>query len=714
MGVNLYHRSTTDFAKILLVFLLLSCTGILFAQNISTDCAGTSGALGICSNETLNLNSNGPGRDDFASPNNSSGCIDEEHQSAWLFIQIDSGSTLGFIIDPIGSDDYDFAVYGPDRECGNLGSPIRCSWALGSGNTGMNGNSNDNSEGVNGNGFVRWLNVNPGETYYILIDNYSSSNQGFSLTWNGNASLNCDVTLPCPVVDLGEDTVICGNTSIEIGINTGANETYLWNTGATTSKIMVSDSGWYWLEVDKNGCKETDSIYVSKGVTPVIDLGNDTTLCEGESLLLDANVPEALNYLWSDGSTLPILLVKVEGNYSVRASNEFCSSYDEINVSYDQIPVIDLGLDTTLCNDGGLVLDASSNAANSYVWQDGSSGSAYTVTTSGSYTVTVKNTACSFIDSIHVQFKESPIFDLGADDSFCDGETVNLDASASNGTAYLWQDGSAEDAYQVTESGTYWVTVSIDECSTTDSIDLTFLAYPQINLPNDTAICEGEVLDLNAYSSVATDYLWQDGSMADSYLVTEAGDFTVQVSNEFCNTSDSITVTYNAAPKIDLGLDTILCKGNQFTLSIGEQPEGTEYVWQDNSTEAEYVVSEQGEYHVTVQNQCGTAYDTIFIEFGSCDCNFFVPTGFTPNNDGVNDAFYPIVDCDSITSYGLKIFNRWGETVYETNNPQQEWLGPNESNELPMDVYVWAIEYRWTWRGEEMAHRESGYISLLR
>ncbi|MEZ5007294.1 MAG: gliding motility-associated C-terminal domain-containing protein [Chitinophagales bacterium] len=698
-----------------MLLLFFSQGNTLYAQGVSTDCAGSSGAIGICSSETLNLNSNGPGRDDFSSSNNSSGCIDQEHQSAWLFIQVEQGGTLGFVIDPVGADDYDFAVYGPDRSCDNLGSPIRCSWALGSSNTGMSGTANDLSEGVNGNGFVRWLDVNPGETYFILIDNYSSSNQGFALNWTGSSSLDCDVTLPCPVVELGEDTTICSNTSIQIGIDAGAGETYLWNTGATTSKIMVADSGLYWLEVDKNGCVERDSIYISKGTTPVVDLGNDTILCEGESLLLDANVPEALYYLWNDGSTLPILLASSAGNYSVRVSNDFCSSVADINVNYDQIPTIELGSDTTLCNNGGFVLDASSSLANNYVWQDGSVGSTFTATSSGVYSVLVENTACSFTDSIQVQFKQSPVFDLGpSTNSFCENDTVTLNASASNATAYLWQDGSTTSSVQAFENGIYWVEVSIDECTTTDSIDLTFLEYPQIFLPNDTAICEGDIFTLDAFSSVATDYLWQDGSMSDNFVVTEEGDYYVQVSNQFCNTSDSISVLYNLPPSFDLGLDTLLCKGSEYVLTIGNQPEDVTYVWQDYSTDSSFVVSEQGEYYVTAQNQCGTAYDTVFVEFGSCDCNFFIATGFTPNNDGVNDAFYPIVDCDSISEFSLRIYNRWGETVYESNDAQSKWYGPNESDALQMDTYIWAIEYRWTWRGEEMSNQESGFFTLIR
>jgi len=113
----------------------------MYAQ--STDCMG---AQGVCSNGAINENSNGSGADDFGNGQGSLGCINQEHQTLWLFVQIEEGNTLGFVIDPIGFDDYDFAVYGPNLTCDNLGNPIRCSWAAGSGHTGMNGSSNDFTE----------------------------------------------------------------------------------------------------------------------------------------------------------------------------------------------------------------------------------------------------------------------------------------------------------------------------------------------------------------------------------------------------------------------------------------------------------------------------------------------------------------------------------------------------------------------------------------
>src|SRR4029078_11970726 len=101
-----------------------------------------------------------------------------------------------------------------------------------------------------------------------------------------------------PVVDLGNDTSLCTNSFLIDASQTPGN--YLWSTGATTSSITVSSTGLYWVLVD-NGCGGigSDSINVIFGIVDV-NLGNDTLLCSGDQLILDAGNPGA-SFLWQDG-----------------------------------------------------------------------------------------------------------------------------------------------------------------------------------------------------------------------------------------------------------------------------------------------------------------------------------------------------------------------------------------------------------------------------
>lgn len=172
----------------------------------SNDCAGS---IPVCNTSSFAVNVNGPGNNDFASAGNDDGCLSGEHQSAWFNFQIASSGIVNFTIQPVGSTDYDFAVYGPVTDCNNLGSPIRCSFdapcsdylTLGGGcyDTGLSTDPSvtANSEGALGIGYVDNLtfnNGNVGDSYYILIDNWSQDFLGFTLDWTGTtAALDCSV-----------------------------------------------------------------------------------------------------------------------------------------------------------------------------------------------------------------------------------------------------------------------------------------------------------------------------------------------------------------------------------------------------------------------------------------------------------------------------------------------------------------------------------------
>jgi len=706
-------RTTHVFVTTILLLMGLE----VFSQSPPTDC---SNFLPVCSNGNINESANGSGINDFAFPGNGQGCLSNgEHQSVWLYVQIQAGTTLEFSIRPDGvsSQDYDFAVYGPNVNCTNLGNPIRCSYAAPGGiygnSTGLNRNETDLSEGAGGNGFVRYLDVAPGDAFYILVDNFSSNFQGFTLNWQGDNMLDCSITDNCPSIELGSDTVICDGGSIDLGRNTGPNDTYLWNTSATTSTIAVADSGLYWVAVTRDTCTVYDSIYVGLRTSPTVSLINDTTICEGNTLTLDATHPSATSYLWQDGSTSPQYVVSAQGTYSVTVFNDGCTGTDQVTINYDMLPQPDLGPDTTLCDGAGLTLNASDGIATSYVWQNGSTGSSLHATTSGTYWVQASNTACVAYDSIRIDFGNTPVLDLGPDIVRCEGVTVRLDATSMYATSYLWQDSSMSPLLNVDTSNTYTVIASNATCLSTDDTLVTFLKYPELELGDDTVVCAGDDMTLDAFSPDATDYLWQDGSTNQNFLVQGPGTYTVISTNDFCSVTDSIKVEFNSAPSYTLGPDTLLCSGTQYPLAIDSENDYV-FTWQDNSSDTFFIVESEGLYHVVVENQCGPVYDSIFVRYGSCNCDFYMPTGITPNGDRLNDGFTPQIDCDSLQSLRLEIFDRWGASLFETTQLNDPWPTDGRGIDYPMEAYVWIIEYSWTWRGQLMTRKESGYFTLLR
>lgn len=200
--------------KKLLYLLTLFLAPYIFAQS---DC---STAISICEDAAISYTPSGPGN----VSETLGGCMSTEHFSVWYQFTAATSGTLTFLIIPNGQSDYDFAVYGPNKTCGNLGGPIRCSWAAtGNGvNTGLNMTSTDLSEGAGGDGFVKYLDVIAGESYYLIVDNFSSSTVGFVLTFGGTATLNSPfndpVLAPNPFVAPGPNAdgtvIICTDPAL--------------------------------------------------------------------------------------------------------------------------------------------------------------------------------------------------------------------------------------------------------------------------------------------------------------------------------------------------------------------------------------------------------------------------------------------------------------------------------------------------------------------
>jgi len=221
-----------------------------------------------------------------------------------------------------------------------------------------------------------------------------------------------------------------------------------------------------------------------------VNLGADTTLCAEEELILDIAKTGA-TYNWSTGSDQSSITVKNAGNYWVEVVVDNCISKDSIIISTEEDLNLNLGDDQILCEGDVLLLNASTDNATSYQWQDGSITSTYEVSVSGAYAVTISNDCETVSDEIFIEFQDLSLeFTLGPDTSICK-ETLVISADHPNATTYLWQDGSNAKSIIIKESGIYKVTVSNecyieqDEILITQSEDCcSFLDLPNVFSPN--------------------------------------------------------------------------------------------------------------------------------------------------------------------------------------------------------------------------------------
>ncbi|MFH0894611.1 MAG: gliding motility-associated C-terminal domain-containing protein [Bacteroidota bacterium] len=288
------------------------------------------------------------------------------------------------------------------------------------------------------------------------------------------------------LVDLGPNKILCEGDTFLLNANfPGA--TFLWEDGSTNPVHIVTQTGTYWVDVSTNNCVSRDSIHFTFNPLPVFDIGNDTTLCFGQILQLDATAPGS-TYLWQDSTTFPHYTITEEGTYWVRVLLSNCSRTDTLHVNYLNFQAVDLGADTIVCSYDSLVLNVS-DPGSAYLWQDGSTDSVYTINHGGTYWVQLSAAYCSRSDTITVNFETAPDVFLGNDTTLCRRLTLTLDATAPN-TLYLWQDFSGGPMYTVSQGGTYWVQVHKGHCNGYDTINIeqidckVILEMPNVFTPN--------------------------------------------------------------------------------------------------------------------------------------------------------------------------------------------------------------------------------------
>ena len=340
---------------------------------------------------------------------------------------------------------------------------------------------------------------------------------------------------------LGNDTSICSNQPLTI--NAGSDFVkYRWNTSDTTQSIAVSQAGIYGIEAtDAHTCVSTDSIVVQTLDPPVFNWPVDSAFCEDDKLVLYA--PSNTSALtWQDGTSASSFTVTQAGNYSLIASGaNGCTDTATIKINKVPLPVFTLGPDTALCTPNVLSYDFNIPNA-SYLWSSGSLNNVYSVNKEGVYWLTINQRGCAASDTVNVMYKQAPVIHLGNDTTLCQNTTLLLNVDMRY-TAYLWQDGSTNTNYLVTKPGKYFVIVSANNCTASDTISIEYIPLPVFTLGADTFLCKGETLKLEPPTNAGAHYTWQDGSRQPFYNVTDPGLYSLKVSNQCGFSSDSVTVS---------------------------------------------------------------------------------------------------------------------------------------------------------------------------
>lgn len=555
---------------------------------------------------------------------------------------------------------------------------------------------------------------------------------------------------------------ISGNTSFCFGNNTtltasGASS-YTWSPAAglsstNTSTVTASptQNTTYTVEgTDANGCLAAQNVTVNVNPLPVISITGNTSMCSGESVELMAS--GALNYLWSpatglDNTTSSSVVASPSGTttYTVTGTDAVgCSSTQTHTLTINPVPVVTINASAAgVCSGGSVQLTAS--GADTYVWSpvtglSSTTASSVTATPSSGtiYTVNGFSNGCSSFQTAVVEIYPIPEMSISGGKEICPGQTIDLKIDILSGKApyaITYTDGktvlnansnTSSFVFAASKAGTYVVSGVKDAngCDANPGTSITTTITnpeplsPKIN-PVGTLCAESSSTSL---SSSPGGGVWLGGTfvMDDKKGIISPQKAGVgihkvyyEVKNSCESFQDSIEIKVSKAPVIaTFGKDSTICDGD--TVRLGYNDLSLKYIWQDNSTAPSFIVTRAGTYHVKVSNSDNcTAYDTIRFSF-DCPISIYIPNSFTPNGDDKNEIFR--VEGENIIDFNMRIFNRWGECIYTSDNILKGWDGRVNGRDAQEEIYVYLINYS-AFRDGTKVKRSStikGHVSLVR
>lgn len=273
--------------------------------------------------------------------------------------------------------------------------------------------------------------------------------------------------------------------------------------------------------------------------------------------------------------------------------------------------------------------------------------------------------------------------------------------------------------------GTYPVELIVEDfcLNTLDTFqqDLLITLRQSLEAFGDTLVCENEMVQLGATDLGGASYSWTGPNdfFSDEQFPIIAdlspnmgGPYWVTGTISGCATFPKEQfVEVRPLPDPKLGMDTVICDGGPIPLFAGNF---VSYLWQDGSSQDNFTVTQEGDYFVEVIDDLGcTNVDSIRIG-RFCVPSLFVPTAFTPNDDGLNDSFFILAE--DMTQFNLKVFSRWGELIFESDTPDSPWNGTfTNGKRAPQGVYVWVVSYEEPLKDDtSFIRQETGTLTLLR
>ena len=259
--------------------------------------------------------------------------------------------------------------------------------------------------------------------------------------------------------------------------------------------------------------------------------------------------------------------------------------------------------------------------------------------------------------------------------------------------------------------------------------DVCGVSGPPQTIWSDTSICPGACATLKLISPSGQVFtLTAPGAVPPLTEISDsvtlcfptAGDYDIFLDDGNCIRTQLTYTVRQRVPGPVLLSDTLICPGECIIATSPEAAGSDDYFWTFEGGEPE---SFSG---LMPPQICFDSVGTYAIRLNIVGCGFseaelvvssmpyMIPNAFTPNGDGANDIFRPLLECPS-GEYQLAVYNRWGQKVFSSNNPNDGWDGTHEDEDAPSDVYVWVLSFGEIGADGQVLNRtEKGGVTLLR
>lgn len=403
---------------------------------------------------------------------------------------------------------------------------------------------------------------------------------------------------PLPELNFPDTTSLCAGSSLELDAGDGAFYHWSDNVNLLERYRTINMEGTYSVSVThNNGCTSSDATeVVSKALPEILSINIGQAACgfdNGSITIVTAKDPSNYIFIWLDypDSTSNSMSQLAGGIYEVdiHSRETECMLNKKITISEKDAPPVEIeaSFTGTLCPGEGITLTAT--GASNYLWVEPIEHEGATITVYPDkettyivkgYSIGAENRECKAFQEITIPVYPYDPPQLGGDRNICEGSPLELDGGE-RFVSWSWSNGTTERLVTMEDSFEEFILITedVNGCFATDTINLTFVALPKVDLGKDRTICNTNTIELDA--GEAESYLWNNGDTTRTIVISESSIYEVIVSREGCSNSDEVAIQVNNPDSLridSLRVKDISCYGaNNGEIRVFVRGEGTNY-----------------------------------------------------------------------------------------------------------------------------------------